>query len=100
MRTVMVRYQVKPGMADENERLIREVFAQLARDKPAGLRYESFKLADGVSFMHLAISESKEANPLPQLAAFKAFVGGIKDRALEPPVTVELSQIGGYDSLA
>jgi hypothetical protein len=41
----------------------------------------------------------KEANPLPQLAAFKAFVAGVKDRCVEPPVTVELSQIGGYDSL-
>jgi hypothetical protein len=99
MRTVMVRYQVKPETAAENERLIREVFAQLARDKPAGLRYDSFKLADGVSFVHLAISESKEANPLPQLAAFKAFIAGAKERCVEPPVTVELSQIGGYDSL-
>jgi hypothetical protein len=99
MRTVMVRYQVRPDAAAENERLIREVFAQLARDKPAGLRYESFKLADGVSFVHMSISESKEANPLPQLAAFKAFAGTIKDRCVEPPVTMELSQIGGYDSL-
>jgi hypothetical protein len=99
MRTVMVRYQVKPDMAAENERLIREVFAQLARDKPAGLRYQSFKLADGVSFVHISTSQSKEANPLPQLAAFKAFTSGIKERCAEQPVTMELSQIGGYDSL-
>jgi hypothetical protein len=99
MRTVMVRYQVKPEMAAENERLIREVFAQLARDKPSGMRYESFKLADGVSFMHLAISESKESSALPQLAAFKAFVAGIKERCVEPPVTVEMQAVGGYFAL-
>jgi hypothetical protein len=52
-----------------------------------------------VSFVHLAISENKEANPLPQLAAFKAFIAGAKERCVEPPVTVELSQIGGYVSL-
>jgi hypothetical protein len=49
--------------------------------------------------MHVSTSESKEANPLPQLAAFKAFVAGIKERCVEQPVTMELSQIGGYDSL-
>jgi hypothetical protein len=101
MRNVMVRYKVKPGSAADNEALIRKVFEQLARDQPAGVRYNVFKLGDGVSFVHVAASEGAgpEGNPLLKLEAFKNFVAGIKERAEEPPVTVEMQPVGAYDSL-
>lgn len=98
MKSVIVRYKVKPGLGDENQRLIEQVFAQLARDKPAGLRYESFRLADGVSFVHVATREAGADNsPLPKLETFKAFVAGIKDRCVEAPVQTEMEPIGRYD---
>jgi hypothetical protein len=96
MRTVVVRYKVRPDAAAENERLIRQVFEQLAREKPQGLRYQSVKLPDGVSFMHVATSESKEANPLPKLTAFQAFLAGIGERCVEQPVTTEVEVVGAY----
>jgi hypothetical protein len=99
MRTVMVRYKVKPEAAAENQRLITEVFAQLARDKPAGLRYQSFKLADGVSFVHVASSLGPES-PLQKLGAFKAFAAGIKERCVEQPVSMEMEPIGAFDALS
>ena len=37
--TKVVRYTTHPDHANENERLIREVFAELAEHKPNGLRY-------------------------------------------------------------
>ena len=100
MKTVVVRYKVKPGMADENQRLIEQVFAQLARDKPSGMRYQAFKQADGVSFVHLSAFDNPEGNPLTKLDAFKAFTAGIKARCVERPVPVELQQLGRYDHLA
>ncbi|MGZ5785446.1 MAG: hypothetical protein ACXWJM_05955 [Ramlibacter sp.] len=101
MRIVMVRYKVRPDAAAENQRLIGEVFAQLQRDKPAGMRYQVYKLPDGVSFMHVGASEAggAEGNPLVKLEAFKAFIAGVKDRCDEQPVTVELQALGAYDSL-
>ena len=99
MKTSMVRYQVRPEAAAENEALIRKVFEQLARDKPAGLRYQSFKLEDGVSFVHIASSAGEGPNPLTGLEAFRQFVGGIKERCVEQPVTMQVDQIGKYDSL-
>ena len=51
MSKVMVRYKVKPERAQENERLIRAVYEELAQTTPAGLRYATFKLEDGVSFL-------------------------------------------------
>ena len=98
MRRVMVRYTLKPGRAGENEDHIRRVFEQLARERPAGLRYAAFKLEDGVSFVHVAHTDAREGrNPLTELSAFQAFAAGIRERCAEPPVTVQLQEIGSYD---
>lgn len=100
MKTMLIRYQVKPEMGDENQRLVEEVFAQLAREKTAGLRYQTFRLEDGVSFLHIATREGgPDDSPLPKLETFKAFVAGIKDRCVEPPVQTEMEPVGRYDSL-
>src|SRR5262245_53507288 len=95
MRRVMVRYQVKADQADENVRLVQAVFAQLPGERPAGLRYMTLRLPDGVSFVHIASIET-EVNPLSALEAFKQFTGAIKDRCVEPPVTAELEVVGSY----
>lgn len=102
MRTVLVRYQVRPEAAAENEDLIREVFVQLARDKPAGLRYQVFKLDDGVSFVHIASSARagvQAASPLPGLEAFRTFVANLKGRCVVQSITTQTDPIGAYDSL-
>lgn len=97
MRRVMVKYKVKPERAAENERYIQAVFAQLERDRPAGIRYASFKLDDGLGFVHLASIEAADGgNPLLALEAFKAFTAQIKDRCDEPPVTTPLHELGAY----
>ena len=96
MKKTMVRYKVKPGCAAENEAYIAKVFEQLHRERPAGLRYASFKLDDGVSFVHIVSKEGGGEDPLLGLPAFKAFTAGIRDRCEEAPVVVELSEIGSY----
>jgi hypothetical protein len=97
MKRVMVRYKVKPGRVAENERYIKSVFEQLQRDRPTGLRYATFKLGDGVSFVHIASHEAVDgSNPLGELPAFKAFTAEIKDRCEDPPVVAELTEVGSY----
>lgn len=97
MKRVMVRYRVKADQAADNERYIGAVFAELEREQPAGLRYASFKLADGASFVHIASIETTDgSHPLTALPSFKEFTARIKDRCDEPPVTVELHDIGIY----
>ncbi|MDB5874926.1 MAG: hypothetical protein JWQ07_4368 [Ramlibacter sp.] len=63
MKTVMVRYKLKPESFADNEGLSIRVFVPLARDKPAGMRYQVFKQADGVSFVHLSAFDNPEGNP-------------------------------------
>jgi hypothetical protein len=94
MKRVMVRYKVKPDQVAANEQLVRDVYDELARTQPDGLRYGTFKLDDGVSFVHLAVHGDE--NPLQQIEAFQRFQAGIRDRCDEPPVVTQLEEIGTY----
>ena len=97
MKRIMVRYKVKPDRGAENENFIRKVFEELQQKTPAGLRYASFKMDDGLSFVHIASIETDDGNnPLSQSTAFQAFQEDIRDRCEEPPVAVDLNEIGNY----
>jgi hypothetical protein len=95
MRQVMVRYRVKPDRAEENEELVRAVYAELEETAPAGLRYATFQLEDGVSFVHVAATEEGQ-NPLAGVSAFAEFQKEIGDRCEEPPLVAELREVGSY----
>ena len=93
--TKVIRYRTKPECADENERLIRAVFAELAKENPDGLRYAAFRLDDGVSFLHVALLDGAE-NPLATSAALGEFQAGIKDRCAEGPLPADATVVGSY----
>jgi hypothetical protein len=93
----MVRYKVKPERATENEQLVRAVYDELQRTEPAGLRYATFQLGDGVSFVHLASTETEDGpSPLSQVEAFRHFQENIEERCDERPVVAELREIGSF----
>jgi hypothetical protein len=94
-RTTVVRYQTHVEQADANQRLIEEVFAQLAAEDPGGLRYTAFRLADGVTFVHVATVEGG-VNPLAESTAFAAFQRDIGHRVVAPPVAGEAAVVGSY----
>jgi hypothetical protein len=94
-RAVVVRYETRAEAAEENQRLVEQVFAQLAMDDPGGLRYATFRLADGVTFVHVAVMEG-EGDPLSQLAAFAEFQRGLGGRLVAPPVPADASLVGSY----
>ena len=93
----MVQYKLKADRVAENERYVLEVFNELKWARPSGLRYATFRLADGVSFVHMVSYENADASSaLTALAAFKAFTAGIRDRCEEMPHTMELKEIASY----
>jgi hypothetical protein len=94
MRRVVVRYRVRPDRVEENERLVRAVYEELAGVQPEGLRYATVKLDDGVTFVHVAVHERD--NPLPGLASFRAFSESIGERCDEPPVVSTAELVGSY----
>jgi hypothetical protein len=92
----MVQYTTRPDQAEENARLIRAVFESLRETAPAGITYASYRLDDGVSFVHIASIDDPANNPLQNLPAFKAFTVGVKDRCDVGPVTSVLHEVGSY----
>jgi quinol monooxygenase YgiN len=96
MGSTMVRYKVRPDRADENAALVRAVYEQLNRERPGVLHYATFRLPDGVSFMHLVFETDQPGRILSQVSAFQAFVADIATRCDEPPVTTELSVVGSF----
>jgi hypothetical protein len=97
MKRTLVRYKAKPEAAQENKRLIEQVFAELRTKSPQGVRYLVLKLPDG-SFIHFSITEDGAA-PLPSLEAFRAFQSGIKERCMEQPEANEPTIVGNYRML-
>jgi hypothetical protein len=97
MTTIVVRYQVKPDQAEENQRLIEAVFAELEQRQPEGFTYKVFRLEDGVSFIHVAIEHDvNEPESLQDVPAFQAFTAGIAERCAVPPVAARATIVGGY----
>jgi hypothetical protein len=93
--SMVIRYTVRPETAEENQRLVQNVFSELADSRPEGLHYATFRLADGVSFVHV-VSLDGEDNPLVQTAAFAEFQRGIAERCVAAPVATEATIVGSY----
>jgi hypothetical protein len=93
--TRVIRYVTKPECADENARLIGAVFADLDASKPAGLEYQSFRLEDGRTFVHL-VTLRGEGNPLLASEAFQAFSSTVAERCTEGPLVLEATTLGDY----
>ena len=91
----MVRYTTRAEAADENEKLIRAVFAQLTEQRPDGLRYLAIRLDDGVGFLHVAVFDD-DHNPLTGLPAFTEFTSAIGERCTDGPTPANGTVIGSY----
>lgn len=97
MKKIIVRYKVKPDKVSENEMLIKDVYKQLHEEKIHGFHYATLKLADNESFIHIALSETEEANDaFSKLSAFRSFQLNIKERCDEFPSVQNMTLIGSY----
>jgi hypothetical protein len=96
MSKIMVRYKTKAERSEENEQMVRAVYEELQRTLPEGLRYATFRLDDGVSFVHIAANETDGPSPLREVAAFQEFQKDLGERCAEQPVSGELHEIGSF----
>ncbi|MES1218863.1 MAG: hypothetical protein ABUT20_25380, partial [Bacteroidota bacterium] len=98
MKKVLVRYKIKPEKVAENEALVKEVYKELLAKAPEGFHYSTYKLADGVSFVHIAFADTEQINSaFTNLPAFKNFQANIKDRCDELTVAGPVTVIGAYN---
>ena len=95
MNAVLVRYTTRPDTAEENQRLIEQVFAELHATGPAGLRYATFRLEDGVTFVHV-VGLDGDVDPLRRTTAFGEFQAGITQRVVGRIEPAEATLVGAY----
>ena len=99
MKRTLIRYRTRPDMTDKNAELIAAVFAELKAAQPDGVRYLSLRLDDG-SFIHFVETDASDgSSALQNLASFKAFQSGIRERCAEPPQVGGVTIVGNYRML-
>ena len=89
----VVRYRATAAGAEENQRLVEAVFAELAATRPDGLEYAVYRLDDGVTFVHVA---SGYRDALGRVAAFQEFQRDGDARRETAPVATPASVVGVY----
>ncbi len=94
-RTSVIRYRTRPEAAEENVRLVKAVYAALAKARPRGLEYATYRLDDGVSFVHIA-QLPDDGNPLAALPEFAEFQREIAERCVEQPMASGATVVGSY----
>jgi hypothetical protein len=101
MSARVIRYRTKPECADENQQLIERVFSELDELGATGFAYASFRLDDGVSFVHVVVEDDRAdaAVSLAAVPAFQAFQAGITERCEEQPVAAGARLVGAHRML-
>jgi hypothetical protein len=83
--------------ADENQRRVEAVFAELAETQPDNVTYLVLRLADD-SFLHVSFHghAPDEHNPIATMASFKHFGDGHEERRSGPVVQQRAELVGAY----
>jgi len=97
-KRLVTRYATKsPAAADENQRRIEGVFAELAASKPDNVSYLVLRLEDG-SFVHVSFHDhgDDEVNPITSTASFAHFQDRHADRREGDIDQQKASLVGAY----
>ena len=92
---VMVRWKVHADQVGPELAMLREVYDELAAAEIDGLRYATYRLEDGVSFLDV-VDLPQGPGMLRQIAAFGRYRSGLEERCVEPPVVTQLEEVGAY----
>jgi hypothetical protein len=97
-KRLVTRYSTRSAEgADENQRRIEGVFAELVATSPDNVSYLVFRLADD-SFVHVSFHDhgDDEANPIASTAAFAHFQDGHGDRREGAVDQQQATLVGAY----
>ena len=100
MKAVYVKYQVDPSFADTNSQNIRQVMSDLREAGSNGVRYQSFRQSDGVTFVHFGMYRDQAAlETFTSRPSFQAFQKALREsQPVQPPAAEWLDLVGSsYD---
>lgn len=91
MKIVRVQYTTTEEYSPINQENIRQVVTELSQLNHPGIKYSTYLLPDGKTFMHFDQFENEEAHQLLQsLESFKKFAAELWDSRLEVEPKLEL----------
>lgn len=94
MKVIRVQYTVQAEFAEQNQKNINAVMAELRSINNDNLKYTSYRFSDGKTFMHLVHYNSKEVEHLPSsLESFKHFQKELKENIEVPPKAEDLEVV-------
>jgi len=101
MKIVKVTYTARAEYAEQNQKNIKNVMADLQKLHHPGINYNSCLSADGKTFIHTAFFNSDEDEKvLLELPSFKYFQQQLKSSGPEvPPIQELLSLVGSSSSI-
>lgn len=96
MKIVKVTYTANPEFAEQNQKNIQKVMADLQAIGSTGINYNSCVCADGKTFIHTAFFKSEEEHKiLNALPSFLYFQEQLKLNGFKvPPKQEQLSLVG------
>jgi len=97
MKTVRVQYTTKKEYVEKNKENIAKVMSDLRKMNNPGIKYSTFILDDGQTFMHFAVFDSEEGQKiLNELDSFKKF--GAELKASGPEIAPKVDNLSLVDS--
>ncbi|TWJ03219.1 hypothetical protein JN11_00756 [Mucilaginibacter frigoritolerans] len=91
MKVVRVHYTARPEFVATNQQNIAAIVKELKSLNHPGIKYTTWLLPDGKTFMHFDQFESEEAHlVLQNLASFKKFAEELNSSQLEVEPKLEL----------
>jgi hypothetical protein len=94
MKTIRVRYTVKPDYVEANKQRVGAVMDALRERGLHSVKYVCHLEPDGRTFVHLAMLRDPNDNPIPGLPEFAAFRDGLKGNLESPPDTQDWDVVG------
>ena len=96
MNVLMVRAKIKEENVADARAAIEEVIQALEQAQPAGVRYASYLIGDGVTFVALLKLEDDGGHPLGGFPAYQEMVENLKQWYAEPPAVEQMTVTGSY----
>lgn len=91
---VVSQYRLKEDQKDLDARLVAAVHEELDRVRPDWLRWDAYRLEDGVTMV--SVVDVDDPSQLRRLVEFTAYTETLDARCEEPPVTSVVEQLGSY----
>lgn len=91
---VVVQYRLREDQKDLDARLVAAVHEELERVRPDWLRWDVYRLDDGVTVV--SVVDVDDPSQLRRLVEFSAYTETLDARCEEPATTSMAEQLGSY----